>query len=185
MKEKKPYRLGILVGRFQTLHTGHEDMIRQAAALCETVGIFVGSSQESGTSRNPFSYELRKEMLTAVFGDAVTVHPLPDAGLGNTAAWGDYVLRNVRERFGRLPDLIVSGREARRTSWFDGEEGGHAAELYVPKTVEISASELRGYLLSDDRESWARWVNPALLPLYPKLREAVLLAQGSDDTASV
>ena len=35
--EKKPYALGILVGRFQTLHLGHEDMIGKALEMCERV----------------------------------------------------------------------------------------------------------------------------------------------------
>ena len=50
----KPFALGILVGRFQVVHAGHEQMIRTAMALCDRVGIFIGSSQESGTSKNPF-----------------------------------------------------------------------------------------------------------------------------------
>ena len=33
----KPYRLGILVGRFQTLHSGHTDMINRAIELCDKV----------------------------------------------------------------------------------------------------------------------------------------------------
>ena len=50
----KPFALGILVGRFQTLHAGHQQMIETALSLCDQVGIFVGSSQESGTQKNPF-----------------------------------------------------------------------------------------------------------------------------------
>ena len=41
----KPFALGILVGRFQTLHAGHQQMIETALSLCDQVGIFVGSSQ--------------------------------------------------------------------------------------------------------------------------------------------
>ena len=92
--EEKPFSLGILVGRFQTIHIGHEQMIRTALCLCSRVGIFVGSSQESGTQKNPFPYALRKRMLEKLFGDRVGVYPLPDLGVGNTAAWGDYVLEN-------------------------------------------------------------------------------------------
>ena len=62
----KPFRLGLVVGRFQALHTGHEDMISRAIALCDRVGIFVGSSQESGTFQNPFSYDLRRVPDAAV-----------------------------------------------------------------------------------------------------------------------
>ena len=66
--EEKPFSLGILVGRFQALHTGHEQMIHTALALCDRVGIFVGSSQESGTANNPFSYETREGLLRLLFG---------------------------------------------------------------------------------------------------------------------
>ena len=41
----KPFALGILVGRFQTLHAGHQQMIETALSLCGQVGIFIGSSQ--------------------------------------------------------------------------------------------------------------------------------------------
>ena len=52
---EKPFSLGILVGRFQTIHAGHELMIETALSLCKQVGIFVGSSQEAGPAQNPFS----------------------------------------------------------------------------------------------------------------------------------
>ena len=95
-------------------------MVNTALQLCEQVGIFVGSSQEALTSKNPFSYEIREELLHAVFGDAIRVYPLPDIGVGNNSRWGEYVLRNVLERFGMMPDLLVSGKESRRLDWFDG-----------------------------------------------------------------
>ena len=181
----KPFALGILVGRFQTLHAGHQQMIETALSLCDQVGIFVGSSQESGTQKNPFPYALRKRMLEKLFGDRVGVYPLPDIGVGNTAAWGDYVLENVMQRFGRMPDLLVSGRETRRLDWFDSVAGVRIAELYIPKTVEISASQMRQFLVLDDRKSWERYVNPKMHALYPELRALVLASQGKEDTTSV
>ena len=81
----KPFALGILVGRFQVVHAGHEQMIRTAMALCDRVGIFIGSSQESGTSKNPFPYALRRQLLENLFGGGVEIYPLPDIGVGNTA----------------------------------------------------------------------------------------------------
>ena len=77
--EIRPYRLGILVGRFQTLHLGHEDMIRTAEMLCDEVGIFLGSSQESRTVKNPFTCEERTRILKHVFpSERICVYPLPD-----------------------------------------------------------------------------------------------------------
>ena len=181
----KPFALGILVGRFQTLHAGHQQMIETALALCGQVGIFIGSSQESGTRKNPFPYELRKKMLENLFGSRVSIYPLPDIGVGNTAAWGDYVLENVKKRFGRLPDLLVSGKEARRLDWFDSVEGVRIAELYIPKTIEISASRMREFLLRDDRASWERYVNQEIHSLYPELRALVLASQENENTMSI
>lgn len=181
----KPYRLGILVGRFQTLHSGHTDMINRAIELCDKVGIFVGSSNESGTSKNPFSYETREDMLKTVFGNEVFVFPLPDIGVGNNSTWGDYVLKNVVDRFGEMPDLLVSGKEARRVSWFDSVDGTSIAELYIPKTIEISATEMRDFLINDDCESWKKYTDSKLWGKYEKLRQEVLLSKDNSETHSI
>ncbi len=183
--QKKPYALGVLVGRFQGLHAGHKDMIAKAVELCDEVGIFVGSSQESDTVKNPFSYETRAECLQAVFGNAIRIYPLPDIGVGNNAIWGNYVLQNICERFGKKPDLLISGKESRRASWFDSAEGLSAAELYVPKTVDISASAMRGFLLDGKKEQWKQYTDPVLWDKYDKLRQIVLDSQNHTETNSL
>ena len=183
--EKKPYRLGLIVGRFQTLHTGHEDMIRKAVALCDRVGLFVGSSQESGTCKNPFSYELRRQMLTDVFGDAVSIFPLPDIGVGNNAKWGDYVLAQAEARLGEIPDLVVTGREERRLDWFDSAAGSGISELYVPKAIQMSASQMRKFFAEDDFAQWKTYTNPKLWHRYSQLRQIALASQGNWETNSL
>ena len=185
MNGEKQFGLGILVGRFQTIHSGHEQMIRTAAAICERVAIFVGSSQESGTQKNPFSYELRRELLLKLFGESVEIYPLPDIGVGNNSRWGDYVLENVRERCGVLPDLLVSGKEERRISWFDSVGGARIAELYIPKTIDISASRMRDFFITDNRDEWRRYTPAALWDDYDRLRETVIAAQEIAETDSI
>ncbi len=183
--EHKAYGLGIIVGRFQTLHIGHEYMIRMAEALCDRVLIFIGSSQEEGTEKNPFSYELRKELLRTVFGDRVMIYPLPDIGVGNNGNWGDYVIENAEKVCGMKPDLLISGKEERRRDWFDGVEGLDISELYVPKTIDISASEMREFFLSDDERSWKRYVDRRLWPRYEELREIVINSKKNKETESI
>ena len=185
MTEKKSYRLGILVGRFQTLHRGHEMIIDKAVELCDEVGIFIGSSQESGTNKNPYTYELRKELLENVYGDRVKIWPLPDAGLGNVPAWGDYVLAHVKERFGRFPDLLVSGKEGRRIDWFDNAADLAISELYVPKSIDISGTQMRELFLKDDRKTWEQYVNPANHHLYDRLKKEFLQAMNNTETDSI
>ena len=184
MKDKA-FKLGIIVGRFQTFHTGHKYMVDKACAVCDRVGILVGSSQESGTLKNPFSYEMRREMLKKVFGDRVRIEPLPDIGVGNNNKWGDYVLQNVQRRFGKAPDLLVSGKEERRVDWFDSAAGVSVAELYIPKTIDMSATKMRQFFIDDNREEWQRYTPPQLWDDYEAMRAAVLAAKDNLFTQSI
>ena len=179
----KIYKLALLVGRFQALHLGHERMIRDAIALSDRVAVFIGSSQESGTQKNPFSYEVRKQMLENVFGDAIEIYPLPDAGLGNNCLWGQYVLNKVVSACGEKPDLFVTGREDRRVSWFEDKEG--ITELIVPKVIEASATQLRSYLTDGDEENWQALTPAALHPMFGFLREKVLASLSNEETQSI
>ena len=183
--QEKPYRLGLLVGRFQMLHLGHEQMIRASLRLCDETLLLIGSSQEEGTAKNPFSFEQRAAMLRAVFGSSVLIAPLPDIGVGNNALWGEYVLETAEKAAGRLPDLFVSGRESRRTEWFGGPRGSGITELYLPKAIPVSASLLRGYLMDDDRAAWENLTSPGLHPLYESLRSTVLKASANTETRSI
>lgn len=181
MNEKR-FKLGVIVGRFQSLHLGHEDMINTALSLSERVAVFVGSSQEFGTAKNPFTFEMRKQLLFKIYGDRVEVYPLPDIGVGNNSSWGDYVIKTVMDCCGSYPDLVVSGRESRRNSWYDNYE---VAELFIPKTVDISASQIREFFINDDYEEWKSFTNPKIWDEYKKLREIILSSMNNLETNSI
>jgi len=185
MKKNAAFGLGVIVGRFQCIHAGHEKMIGTALAVCGEVAVFVGSSQESGTNKNPFTYKVREEMLRRIYGKKIKIFPLPDAGLGNCAAWGEYVVENVVKRCGRRPDVTVSGKEERRASWLEGESGESIAEIYVPKTVAMSATEMRKFFEKDDFGSWKEYTNPALWDMYAELRDVVLSCRDKTETDSI
>ena len=165
--DNKAFKLGIIVGRFQTFHIGHECVVNKASQLCERVGIFIGSSQEEGTLKNPFSYEMRKDILQKIFGDSVYIYPLPDIGVGNNSTWGDYVLENVE------------------ISWFDGVAGVSVSELYIPKTIDISATQMREHLINGEFELWKEYTNNKLWSEYDKLRECVCAAKDNLYTDSI
>ena len=183
--DRKPYRLGIIIGRFQIFHTGHAFMIDKARELCGEVGIFIGSSQESGTYKNPFSYETRNSFIETVCGEDIRVYPLPDIGVGNNSRWGDYVIENVEKCFGTDPDLFISGKEQRRIDWFDSVKGVTISELYVPKTIDISATVMRQFMLDGDKISWMQYTDPSLWDRFDELREQVLKAHVNQYTSSI
>ncbi len=182
---KKSFELGLVLGRFQAFHKGHEFIIDKAVEFCDNVCVLVGSSQESGTLKNPFSYETRERLLKKIYGDKIKVFPLPDIGVGNNSAWGEYVLKNVKEHFNRFPDLLVSGKEERRISWFDGLDSAQIAELYVPKILDVSATKMREYFIDDNREKWQSLTNEKLWDEYESLRREVLDSKDNTFTSSI
>ena len=84
-----------------------------------------------------------------------------------------------------MPDLLVSGKESRRLDWFDGVAGLAISELYIPKTIDISATQMRQFFLRDDFESWKNRTNPSLWDKYPELRQIVLASQARQETDSI
>ena len=181
----KSFKLGIIVGRFQAFHNGHKYMIDKALDICETVGIFIGSSQESGTRKNPFDYETRKNILKAVYGESLKIYPLPDIGVGNNSKWGDYVLENAEKCFNTVPDLLISGKEERRIDWFDSVMGLLISELYVPKIIDISATRMREMLVLNEKETWKEYTDERLWNDFDKLRGIVLKSEMNNETASI
>lgn len=181
-KQKKAYKTGLIVGRFQVLHKGHGDVIRKALELCEELVILVGSSQEAGTLKNPLDYETRKSIILQAFPDT-SVYPLPDIGVGNVGKWGDYVMEKAREYCGHYPDLAVSGRESRRTSWI--EEKWNIAELYIPKSIDISATIMIQYILRDEYEVWKEYIEPSIISRYTEIRECVIKSENKLETSSI
>ena len=179
----KEYSLGFIVGRFQILHKGHADMIEKAIELCDRVAVMVGSSQEAGTAKNPFDYETRKEFLRMQFGDRIDIHPLPDIGAGNNCRWGDYVMDTVRGIYGEMPDAFISGEEARRISWINPEYG--TAVVFVPKSIDISATRMTEYMLEDNRSAWTEYIADGLADQYERIRETVLAVQDKTETRSI
>ncbi|MGC8632538.1 MAG: nicotinamide-nucleotide adenylyltransferase [Thermoprotei archaeon] len=93
-----------MVGRFQPFHLGHLKAVIYAFSLCETLYIGVGSSQESGTERNPFDSELRKKMIREsleemrLWNENLKLLDIPD--FLDDQRWFDFIKRSI-------PDLQV------------------------------------------------------------------------------
>ncbi|MBO5076317.1 MAG: adenylyltransferase/cytidyltransferase family protein [Clostridia bacterium] len=184
----RAYASGLIVGRFQVFHIGHRNIVRAALRLCDRVLVLIGSSQEAGTAKNPLSYETRRDVIAEIFPreaerGRLIIAPLPDLGVGNVPAWGNYVYSSASEVLGTPPSLFVTGREERRISWFDDNPA--ISELYVPKTVDISATQLREFLAAGEVLKWRIFSDPANYHRFDELREAVLRSAGNNETASM
>ena len=147
------YKCGLYIGRFQPIHIGHESIIRQMLDECDQVIIAIGSAQESGTERNPFTFEQRADLIINIFYSYViagrmSIIPLRDrAKPSNDASWGDYVFKSITKFTSIVPDVVYEGEENERSTWYDNLD---IEVVKVPRNkIRVSATELREAFADD------------------------------------
>lgn len=171
----KPYDIGMICGRFQTFHIGHESLIDTALKLCDRILILVGSAQECGTERNPLNIDTRIKMLRAIYGndESIIIKGLSDLTNENDIRpeWGRYLLDNVDRYIYKVPELMIYGNDESRSKWFDPEDIRDVTEIIVNRgRIPISATEVRKLMVKDNRREWQKWVNPKLHKMYDEIR---------------
>lgn len=146
----KKFSNGVVCGRFQPLHNGHCSVIDKAISECERVSVFIGSAQESGTLKNPFSYEIRRMFLKKIYGNKINIYPMPDMSSSNAPVetwegeWGRFFLNKVYKSIGCLPDAIFTGAENIRDHWFYPEDIKNIEIIEVSRDIiPISSTEIR------------------------------------------
>lgn len=175
----KPYDCGLICGRFQTFHKGHESLVETGLKLCDRLLILVGSAQECGTERNPFNINTRTKMLKTIYGDNqnVMIYGLADLTNENdiTPDWGRYLLKNVDRYIYKAPELMIYGNDEARSRWFDPEDIKDTSEFIVNRgRIPISATMVRESMVFDRRKEWMSMVNPRLHKMYDELRRELM-----------
>lgn len=183
----KPYDTGLLVGRFQTFHKGHQHLVDTGLMLCDRLLILVGSAQEYGTERNPLNIQTRIDMLKAIYTtDRVMIYALSDLTDENDIRpeWGRYVLDNADRYIYKAPELMIYGNDESRSRWFDTEDIKNTSEFIVNRgAIPISATALREMMVKDERREWMQWVDPKLHKMYDRLRNELMTVQFYQDMA--
>ena len=175
----KPYDVGLICGRFQTFHKGHEKLVETGLLLCDRLLILVGSSQECGTERNPLNINTRTKMLKAVYGDDpnIMIYGLPDLTNENDIRpeWGRYLLANADRYIYKNPELMIYGNDESRSAWFAKGDLKYTTELIINRSeLPISATMLRELMVKDDRKGWMALVNPRLHKMYDEIRRELM-----------
>lgn len=163
---------------FVTYIIGHKLIIDKAMSLSERVLILVGSAGESHTLRNPFTSDFRIELLKKVYSNSkIKIEKLNDMTneYDISYEWGEYVINNVKKYEGRFADIIVTGNDDLRKGWFSEEQMKNTKEILVDrKILDISATELRGYVVLNDKENWKKYVPNEIVSDFKKIRESLL-----------
>ena len=175
----KPYDVGLICGRFQTFHKGHESLVETGLKLCDRVLILIGSAQECGTERNPYNINTRTKMLRSIYGDnsSVMIYGLSDMTNENDICpeWGRYLLDNVDRYIYKAPELMIYGNDESRSKWFAPEDIRDTSEFFVNRgRIPISATMVRKAMVFDKRKEWMDMVNPKLHKMYNELRDELM-----------
>lgn len=174
------YDVGMIVGRFQTFHKGHQHLVNTALKLCDRVLILVGSAQECGTERNPLNVETRIRMIRQIYDNEniVMIYALPDLTNENDVRpeWGRYLLDNVDRYIYKNPEVYIFGNdEARGFTWFTPEDLKYTTQLILNRQdIPISATMLRDLMVLDERRLWMQWVDPKLHKFYDTMRAELM-----------
>lgn len=175
----KPYDVGLVCGRFQTFHKGHEKLIDTGLLLCDRMLILVGSAQECGTERNPLNVNTRIKMIREVYGDDpnIMIYALSDLTDENdiTSDWGRYLLQNVDRYIYKNPDVMIYGNDDSRSGWFDKKDLKNTTELIINREeLPISGTMLRELMIHNKRREWMTFVNPKLHKMYDEIRSELM-----------
>lgn len=161
-------RVGIAPVDIQTLHEGHVVLLSHMAMSCETGIVAIGSVKKHGIDGHPFTFEQRKEMVQAVFGDRFKFLPLDDIDASaDNGEWIAYVVKKATGAGLPEPTDCFVGSQVDGKRW------------YAPHFADMSLDgELRGlsmtYATRDRRRQ-----------LHVIDRERLELPQGRDVRALI
>jgi bifunctional NMN adenylyltransferase/nudix hydrolase len=154
------YTHAVVIGRFQPFHSAHQDLIQYSLTLAEKVIVILGSARSAPDIKNPFTPEMRAEMVRACFPienkrlifRAVRDYPY------NDHIWTTEVQNVVNEEIEDETEAnvaIVGFFKDRSSYYLNLFPQWDFEEFYCKdkSKLKINATEIREKYFADD-ESW-------------------------------
>lgn len=175
----KLFKTSLILGRFNHIHNGHIMLIEMSRKISEKTLILIGSSDKSGTLRNPYTADLRQSLINKIYANQndVIIEQLDDLTdeTDITFEWGRYLLKNAEKILGHKPELMIYGKDESRKGWFDSKDVQNISEMVVSRDkIKISATELRECLIKNDFEKWSLYVPNEIHEDFNFLRNELL-----------
>lgn len=147
--ESKKFKSGLAVMRAQPFHIGHQKLIDRMLRECEKVTIILGSVQEQGTDRNPYTYIERKQMIQKVYKTAAEAGKITVLGMfdiNNPTQWADFVLDFLQESMPSVPrpDVYYAGSDY-DAQWFRGA----FEHIQIENRIDYSFPYVSGSMVRD------------------------------------
>lgn len=155
------FDLLIFIGRFQPFHKGHMAVIQEGLKRARHVLVLVGSSDSPRSTRNPWSFNERKQMIVNAFDgeehQRVHVLPLKDV-MYNDQAWVKAVQHSVEDfiddhqhQFNAEPKVGLIGHSKDKSSYYL-KLFPQWQSVPVQNFDEISATPIREAFFTDEMQ---------------------------------
>jgi bifunctional NMN adenylyltransferase/nudix hydrolase len=136
--------VAVVVGRWQLVHKGHEQLLRAALQTAREVIVVIGSAHRARDPRNPFTWTERQQMLTAALTPAERerVRFAPVRDYFDDERWNEAVAKAVHDRVGRTSSIATIGFKKDATSYYLDNFPAWK-QVLVPASLDIDATSLR------------------------------------------
>lgn len=176
--EVKKNKIGMVVGRMSPPNKGHQQLIDTCLNLgCEKVLVILGNCDEINY-KNPFSFELREQMLKSIYGSKIECLPLYNNKIKEYMkpyVFGEYLFNMCYKKNNQYPDVYTYGFEEIRKCWFDDNTIKNTIMIQIPRnTFEYTGTEGREDLLNNNKSKWKEFHDVKIHKYYEKLRENIL-----------
>ena len=156
-------KVGLAVMRIQPMHSGHCMIINKMIQECEMVILGLGSTNKKPDRWDPFTPDVRMQMVRNVYGDRVKIVPLVDIQAASKSDWVNYILSKLEKLGMRKPTDYFTGSIS-DAAWYtdhfvlDLVTKNPTVHMVDRGTNDIpSASELRT-LIELRNDKWKQWV---------------------------
>lgn len=156
----------VYIGRFNPFHNGHAHVLKLALETSKLVVVLVGSSGAARNTKNPLTFEERKNMIEEwyrsnyVEGTRLVIEPIRDYPY-NDALWIRQVQRTVKQSVKKaaiqmndiLTKVYVTGSDRDGSTWYLNAFPQWKLDLVEPyrqdNNFDVSASMIRDWLFGD------------------------------------
>ena len=121
MPKDKKYDYAIIMGRFQPFHNGHKYLVERAFKLANNILIIVGSANRCKTSKNPFDYSDRFEMISKTLNNYNlydNVHIISANDYYPDEKWKIELIKKINNEIGFNKKIVLIGHEKDHSSYY-------------------------------------------------------------------
>lgn len=144
--------LGVFIGRFQPMHSGHIEALKEASSKCSHLLILIGSADACISIKNPWSYNERKAAIEVVlkqYFSNFSILPVNDYPY-NDSEW----VTDVRNTVDSVKEKVGWGKVALFGHYKKGNDYLNWFPEYIfyniESKVDINATKIRESLFKEN-----------------------------------